>query len=45
MGGIRQFKVRAKLAPRFIGLFKMLEQKCDVAYQLELPHSFVLYTM
>jgi hypothetical protein len=37
MRGLRRFKVRGKLAPGFIGPFKILEQKGDVAYQLELP--------
>jgi hypothetical protein len=37
MRGLRRFKVRGKLAPRFIGPFKILEQKDEVAYQLELP--------
>jgi hypothetical protein len=35
MRGLCQFKVRGKLAPRFIGPFKILEQKGDVTYQLE----------
>jgi hypothetical protein len=35
--GLRRFKVRGKLAPRFIVLFKILEKRGDVAYQLELP--------
>jgi hypothetical protein len=34
---LRRFKVRGKLAPRFIEPFKILEQKGEVAYQLELP--------
>jgi hypothetical protein len=37
MRGLRRFKVRGKLAPRFIRPFKILEKKCEVAYQLELP--------
>jgi hypothetical protein len=31
------FKVGGKVASRFIGLFKILEKRGDVAYQLELP--------
>jgi hypothetical protein len=37
MRGLRHFKVRGKLAPRFIGPFKILENKGEVVYQLELP--------
>jgi hypothetical protein len=36
MRGLRHFNVRGKLAPRFIGSFKMLEKRVEVAYQLEL---------
>jgi hypothetical protein len=37
MRGLRLFKVRGNLAPRFIGPFKILEKWDEVAYQLELP--------
>jgi hypothetical protein len=37
MRGLKQFQVRGKLVLRFIGPFKILEWKGEVAYQLELP--------
>jgi hypothetical protein len=37
MWGLRCFKISGNLAPRYIGPFKILEQRGEVAYQLELP--------
>jgi hypothetical protein len=36
MRGSRRFKVKGKLAPRYVGLFKIISRKGEVAYQLEL---------
>jgi hypothetical protein len=37
MRGTRRFKVKGKLAPRYVGPFQILDHKGEVAYQLELP--------
>jgi hypothetical protein len=37
MRGLRCFKIKGKLAPRYIGPFRILEQRGEVAYRLELP--------
>jgi hypothetical protein len=37
MRGTRRFKVKVKLAPRYVGPFKIIRRKGEVAYQLELP--------
>jgi hypothetical protein len=35
MRGMKRFKVKGKLSPCYIGPFKVLERKDEVAYQLE----------
>jgi hypothetical protein len=37
MRGTRRFQVKGKLAPRYVGPFKIVDHKGEVAYQLELP--------
>jgi hypothetical protein len=37
MRGLHRFKIRGKLAPRYIRPFKILEQRGEIADQLELP--------
>jgi hypothetical protein len=37
MRGTRRFRVKGKLAPRYIIPFKIIVRKGEVAYQLELP--------
>jgi hypothetical protein len=37
--GMRRFKVKGKLSPRFIGPFKVFRRVGEIAYQLELPDN------
>jgi hypothetical protein len=37
MRGTRRFRVKEKLAPRYVGPFKIIDRMGEVAYQLELP--------
>ena len=37
--GTRRFQVRGKLAPRYVGPFRIIRKVGAVAYQLELPQS------
>jgi hypothetical protein len=37
MRGTYRFKVKGKLAPRYVGPFKIVDRRGEVAYQLELP--------
>jgi hypothetical protein len=37
MRGTHRFRVKGKLAPRYVGQFKIIDRKGEVAYQLELP--------
>jgi hypothetical protein len=37
MRGTRRFKVKGKLAPRYVNPFKIISHKGEVVYQLDLP--------
>jgi hypothetical protein len=39
MRNVRRFNMKGKLAPRYVGPFKILERRGEVAYQLELLES------
>ena len=37
MKGVQRFGVKRKLAPRYVGPYKIIEQNGNVAYKLQLP--------
>jgi hypothetical protein len=37
MRGTRRFRVKGKLAPRYVRPFRIIDRKGEIAYQLELP--------
>jgi hypothetical protein len=37
MRGTHRFRVKGKLAPRYVEPFKIIDRKGEVAYQLDLP--------
>ena len=37
MKGVKRFGVKKKLAPRYVGPYKIMEQKGNVTYKLQLP--------
>ena len=39
MKGTRRFGIKGKLAPRYMGPFKIVSKRGDLAYQLELPSN------
>jgi hypothetical protein len=39
MRGVKRFSVKGKLSPRYVGPFKIMDRRGEVAYQLELPEN------
>jgi hypothetical protein len=39
--GIKRFRVKGKLAPRYIGPYQIQTRRGEVAYQLSLPESLL----
>jgi hypothetical protein len=40
MKGVKRFRVKGMLAPRYIGPFPIIEKRGIVAYKLDLPPSY-----
>ena len=41
MRGIKRFNVKGKLSPRYVGPFKIMDRRGEVAYQLELLENLL----
>ena len=39
MRGVKRFYTKGKLSPRYMGPFKIINRRGEVAYQLELPEQ------
>jgi hypothetical protein len=48
MKGVRRFGIKGKLAPRYIGLYPIIDNYGSMSYQVELPvklSEFIMYFM